>query len=50
MISYRTKAEARTKKERARKVLFFYLDFQPLKHPVKKDMAIPGNQTIGIPT
>ena len=49
MISTRTKAEARTKKERARKVLICNLDFQPRKHPVKKDMAIPGNQTIGIP-
>ena len=49
MISTRTKAEARTKKERARKVLICNLDFQPRKHPAKKDMAIPGNQTIGIP-
>ena len=24
-------------------------DFQPLKHPEKKDMAIHGNQTIGLP-
>ena len=43
-----TKAEARTKKGRARKVLILNLDFQPQKHPVKKDMAMPGNQTIGI--
>ena len=50
MISTRTKAEARTKKERARKVLILNLDFQPLEHPVKKDMAIPGNQAIGIST
>ena len=49
MISSRTKAEARTKKERARKVLILNLDFQPRKHPVKKDTAMPGNQTIGIP-
>ena len=49
MISTRTKAEARTEKERARKVLILNLDCQPLKHPVKKDMAIPGNQTIGFP-
>ena len=39
MISARTKEEARMRKE----------TFQPRKHQVKKDMAIPGNQTIGIP-
>ena len=49
MISTRAKAEARTKKERVRKVLIFSPAFQLLKHPVKKKMAIPGNQTIGIP-
>ena len=49
MISTRTKAEARTKKERARKVLILNLDCQRRKHPVKKDMAILGNQAIGIP-
>ena len=49
MISTRTKAKARTKKARARKVLIFNLDFQPRKHPVKKYIAIPGNQTSGIP-
>ena len=41
-----TKAEGRIKMERARKVLFLNLDFQPQK---QKDMAMPGNQTIGIP-
>ena len=46
MISHRTKAEARIKKERVRKVLILNLDFQPQK---QKDMAMPGNQTIGIP-
>ena len=50
MISNRTKAEAKTKKEMAKKVLIFNLDFRPLKHPVKKDIAVPGNQTIGIPS
>ena len=35
--------------KRARKVLLVNLDFQPRKHPVKKDMAMPGNQTIGLP-
>ena len=49
MISTRTQAEARTKKERAKKVLILNQDFQPRKHPVKNCMAIPGNQTIGIP-
>ena len=41
-----TKAEARIKNERARKVLFLNLDFRPQKHPVKKDMAMPGNKAI----
>ena len=27
----------------------FNPDFQPQKHPTKKDMAMPGNQTIGLP-
>ena len=48
MISPRTKAEARTKKGRVRKVLFLNLDSQLRKHPVKKDMAMPGNGTIGL--
>ena len=47
VISTRTKAEARTKKEMVRKVLILNQDFQPQKHPVKKDMAMPGIQTIG---
>ena len=34
MLSTRTKAEAKTKKERVRKVLILNLDFQPRKHPV----------------
>ena len=45
-ISSRTKAEERTKKERARQVLIPNLDFQLGKHPVKKD----GNRPIGLPT
>ena len=40
------KAEARTKKGNAKKVLILSLDFQPQK---QKDMAMPANQTIGIP-
>ena len=34
------KADARIKNERARKVLFLNLDFQPHEHPVKKGMAM----------
>ena len=46
----KTKAEERTKKEKARKERFFSIrTFQPLKHPTKKDMAAPGNQTTGLP-
>ena len=48
-ISTRTKAEARKKKERVRKVLILNLDIQPRKHKVKKDMVMPGNRTIGLP-
>ena len=43
------KAEARTEKERAKKVLILNLAFQPRKHPLKKEIASPRNQTIGIP-
>ena len=46
MMSTRTKAESRTKKERATKVLILNPDFQPRKHPEKKNMAILGNQMI----
>ena len=49
MISTRTKAKARTKKERAKKVLILTLDLKPRKHSMKKDMVISGNQTIGLP-
>ena len=47
-VPTRTKAEARTNKERARKVLILNMDFQLRQHYVK-NMAIPGDQTIGIP-
>ena len=30
-------------------MLILKLNFQPRKHPVKTDMAMPGNQTIGLP-
>ena len=45
----RTKAKERPQKERARKALILNLDFQPRKDPVKKDMAMPRNQTTGLP-
>ena len=41
--STRTKAEARIKKERVRKLLILNLDFQP-----KRGMAMLGNQTMGL--
>ena len=44
-----TKAEASIRKEKTRKVPILNQNFQPRKHPVKKDIAIPGNQTIGVP-
>ena len=43
----RTKSWERTKKEKARMVP--HPDSQPQKHPMRKDMARPGNQTIGLP-
>ena len=49
MNSTGTKAEARIRRREARKVPILNQDVQPQKHPVKKDMVIPGNQTIGIP-
>ena len=36
-------------KGNTRKELIFNPDFQPLKHPMKKDMAMPGNRTTGLP-
>ena len=48
-IITRTKAKERTKKEKARKELIFHPDFQPLKHPTKKDTAMLGNQMIDLP-
>ena len=49
VISIRTQAEARTGKDKAKKVLILNMVFQPLKHPKTKEMASPGNQIIGIP-
>ena len=48
-IITRTKAKERTKKEKARKELILNPDFQPQKHPTKKDTAMLGNETIGLP-
>ena len=45
----RTLARERTKEEKARKELILNPDFQLLVLPMKKDMAAPGNQTIGLP-
>ena len=49
MISPRTEAEVRIKKERVRLVLILNLDFQPRKQAVKKDEAMFGNWTMGLP-
>ena len=37
------------KAEEAREALILNLDFQPRKHPVKKDFAVLGSQTTGLP-
>ena len=39
----------RIEKEKAKKEPILNPDSQPQKHPMKKDMARPGNQTIGLP-
>ena len=44
-----SRAKERTKKEKARKEPIINPDSQPQKHPMKKDMVRPGNQTIGLP-
>ena len=48
MIFDHTKARARIKKVRAKKVLIHNQDVQPMKIPLKRDKVIPGNQAIGI--
>ena len=45
----KTKAEERIKKEKAKKEPILNPNSQPPKHLMKKDMARPGNQTIGLP-
>ena len=49
MISTRTKGRGKDEKERAGKALSPNLDHQLRKHPVKKDMAMPSNRTLGLP-
>ena len=46
---YIPRTKARAKKEKARKEPFLNPDSQPQKHPMKKDMARPWNQEIGLP-
>ena len=46
---HKTKADERIKKEKAKKEPILIPDPQPQKHPMKKDMARPGIQTIGLP-
>ena len=48
VISARTKAEERNGKEKRKKVLILNLVSQPRKHPVKRRIVSPGNQTIGM--
>ena len=45
----RTKARESSKKEKARKKLILNRDLQLLKHPEKKNMAMPGNLMTGLP-
>ena len=44
------KGRGKDQKRRGKEGAHLQLGFQPLKTPVKKDKAIPGNQTIGVPT
>ena len=45
----KTKAEERISKEKAKKEPSLNPHCQPQKHPMKKDMAAPGNKTICLP-
>ena len=49
LISTRTKGRGKDEKEVAGKALSSNLDHQLRKHPVKKDMAMPSNRTLGLP-
>ena len=46
---FRTKAREKTKKENAMTVFIPDPDSQPLKHPMRKDMAMSGNRMSGLP-
>ena len=46
---FRPASKQRTTKRTARKALILNLDFQPLKHPMQKDMATHGNRTTSLP-
>ena len=48
VILIHTRARARIKKVRERKVLIHNQDFQLLKIPLKRDKVIPGHQAIDI--
>ena len=48
-LSQQQRQRKGSKKEKARNVLFLNPDCQPRKHPMKKGMAAPGKQTIGLP-
>ena len=43
------KGKGKDQKGKAREELIRNPDFQPLKHPMKKDMVMPGNRTTGLP-
>ena len=45
----RSKAEERTKTEKAKRALILNLDFQSINTPMKKIMVMPGSQTTGLP-
>ena len=45
----RARISSSIKTEEAKEALILNLDFQPQKHPVKKDFAVPGSQTTGLP-
>ena len=43
------KTKAQERMEKAKKEPFFNPDSQPQKHSLMEDMAMSGNQTIGLP-
>ena len=48
-LSPKQRQRKASKKEKAKKGPILNPDSQPQKHPMEKDMAKPGNQTIGLP-